>query len=579
MKKYTRILIMLMAAVMVAACVPAFALEKEEGGAVLFSEAPEKGAILMDGDPYYIPSDLENAIKVALTNRDENLNIVDLELDISVYYELKSLFEYMHPEFWFAKIACSYNPKTGKMITLNFTYEPASKVSEYEAVVADILDQIDEDLSDFGKILWIHDYLCLNCEYDYQNYCLEIDDYPNKYIPDDSYTPYGALVNHIAVCQGYTLAFMDLLARDKIGIQSIAVESGDMNHVWLAVLLDGAWYHVDATWDDPTAEDGSNGYPGEVYHDWFLRREANGYFYNPNYYYCYDSDNDLWDYYDWSTVDWNDPNTYPSQDILLDQHYNYTFMFESEKQKTDYPLADTSYGSLNDTTFWNQRNLPIYPILDGESTEYYYYFNTHPYGGQTGIWKREFGGSDTLEFDMSTYPDYYWPAAISGYYTGLSGFQLYDGQFYVNTPTKILAYDYSAHTSSVFAEPELEADYEIFGLELQKGATTKMAYKVAYDYYYDDPAPEWRVTPFSQITVTASSIDITVPAGYFSDYGILATYNAYGRFTGLKLVDRSVTNCSFANPSSIHDIALFRLSDDVDWNAARATEAIYTAGE
>ena len=28
------------------------------------------------------------------------------------------------------------------------------------------------------------------------------------------------------------------------------------NHIWNLVELDGAWYHLDATWDDPVASDG-----------------------------------------------------------------------------------------------------------------------------------------------------------------------------------------------------------------------------------------------------------------------------------------------------------------------------------
>ena len=110
-----------------------------------------------------------------------------------------------------------------------------------------------------------------------------------------------------------------------------------------------------------------------------------------------------------------------------------------------------------------------------------------------------------------------------------------------------------------------------------------MAYKVAYDYEYynyEVPEPVWRTTSLEpQVTVTASELTITVPAGYFSDHGVVACYDVNGRYIGLKLVNRSNTSCSFANPASIHDVKLFRLSDETDWNAARSGEALYTAGE
>ena len=30
------------------------------------------------------------------------------------------------------------------------------------------------------------------------------------------------------------------------------------NHIWNAVYLDGNWYHLDLTWDDPVIVDGSD---------------------------------------------------------------------------------------------------------------------------------------------------------------------------------------------------------------------------------------------------------------------------------------------------------------------------------
>ncbi|KEH88818.1 hypothetical protein Z965_04275 [Clostridium novyi A str. BKT29909] len=37
----------------------------------------------------------------------------------------------------------------------------------------------------------------------------------------------------------------------KVGIESIIVKSRPMQHVWNMVYIDGNWYYVDATWDDP----------------------------------------------------------------------------------------------------------------------------------------------------------------------------------------------------------------------------------------------------------------------------------------------------------------------------------------
>ena len=59
---------------------------------------------------------------------------------------------------------------------------------------------------------------------------------------------YGAFINKVAVCQGYTLAYKFLL--NKLGVQSYACASNGLNHVWNIVYLNGEKYHVDLTWDD-----------------------------------------------------------------------------------------------------------------------------------------------------------------------------------------------------------------------------------------------------------------------------------------------------------------------------------------
>ena len=65
------------------------------------------------------------------------------------------------------------------------------------------------------------------------------------------HSAYGALVNHYCVCDGYSAAIRLLLGR--CGIETLKVV-GSMNggsHAWAMVKLDGTYYHLDATADDP----------------------------------------------------------------------------------------------------------------------------------------------------------------------------------------------------------------------------------------------------------------------------------------------------------------------------------------
>ena len=91
--------------------------------------------------------------------------------------------------------------------------------------------------TDIENELAIHDYLVENVSY--------VD------TGDSSYNAYSALINGIAVCSGYTECFKTFM--DMLGIENgtVSGEAGNEQHIWNTVMLDGQWYHVDVTWDDP----------------------------------------------------------------------------------------------------------------------------------------------------------------------------------------------------------------------------------------------------------------------------------------------------------------------------------------
>lgn len=67
---------------------------------------------------------------------------------------------------------------------------------------------------------------------------------------------YGALVEKRGVCESYARAYKYIL--DDMGIENILVTGTATNssgatedHMWNYVKLDGEWYAVDVTWDDP----------------------------------------------------------------------------------------------------------------------------------------------------------------------------------------------------------------------------------------------------------------------------------------------------------------------------------------
>lgn len=116
----------------------------------------------------------------------------------------------------------------------------------------------------------IHDYMLLNCEYDYNNYL-------NGTIPWESFGAAGVVVNHRAVCNGYATAFQMFMG--MLGIKCEMISSGQLNHAWNRVMLDDEWYMVDVTWDDPVPDE-----PGRITYtyfnmpSWLFGHEAGDYF-------------------------------------------------------------------------------------------------------------------------------------------------------------------------------------------------------------------------------------------------------------------------------------------------------------
>ena len=81
-------------------------------------------------------------------------------------------------------------------------------------------------------------------------------------------------MNHKCVCEGYAKAFKYML--DSFGIESTLVigtatnsQGESENHAWNYVKLNGRWYAVDCTWDDPIIVGGFSN--DEIKYTYFLK--------------------------------------------------------------------------------------------------------------------------------------------------------------------------------------------------------------------------------------------------------------------------------------------------------------------
>lgn len=127
----------------------------------------------------------------------------------------------------------------------------------YEEMQRIISEYITEDMGEYEKALVLHDYIVRCCRYN-------IEDLENESLEDDDHTAYGVLILKEAVCSGYTEAYRTLLMMCGIESRTVSGKADSQAHAWNMIKVNGNWYHVDVTWDDPIPDTGDY-----VYHNYF----------------------------------------------------------------------------------------------------------------------------------------------------------------------------------------------------------------------------------------------------------------------------------------------------------------------
>ncbi len=159
------------------------------------------------------------------------------------------------PEFFYIenRYTYSYQPTDEGIsvlsVNINYTMTEDEVKSAREFVKNElnaILRTVPVGLDEYEKALYLHDYICLNFEYD---------------VTYSVYDIYEMFKTKKGACQAYSLMYDALL--ERVGIESSAVLN--YNHMWNQVRFGDKWYHVDVTWDDPI-----NDLLGRVGHEYFL---------------------------------------------------------------------------------------------------------------------------------------------------------------------------------------------------------------------------------------------------------------------------------------------------------------------
>lgn len=171
---------------------------------------------------------------------------------------LSNINSYVSPYNQYSSISTYTTPLFNSKVTINISRTYSNQeIKLLNDKINDIYKSLDiEKLSIRDQILKIHDYIVNNTKYDSN----KIDN-----INDTTYqssTAIGALFEGYAVCSGYSDTMALFL--DKLNVPNIKVNSD--THVWNLVYLDGKWYHLDLTWDDPYTNSDLN----VINHNFFL---------------------------------------------------------------------------------------------------------------------------------------------------------------------------------------------------------------------------------------------------------------------------------------------------------------------
>jgi len=139
-------------------------------------------------------------------------------------------------------IRYEYGAKSAKIIGQQSYLMTPEQAAYVEMNAQEIVATIEKNArTDVEKIKAVNDYIVANTAYTEQT----------KSSPHSAYT---VLAEHGGVCQGYALLAHTLLQKLGFETQYIVGYVGQEGHAWNLIKLDGQWYHLDTTWNDPVPD-------------------------------------------------------------------------------------------------------------------------------------------------------------------------------------------------------------------------------------------------------------------------------------------------------------------------------------
>ncbi len=204
------------------------------------STAPEElGTVAVDISKRYAYDSLSDADKQLYNQIFDAAKIlqwkVDTNVDDETWIRVFGLVYTQEPQLFYIN---GGKVRNGKIAYQNVTNDQVKTMTaEINQVADQLVAEANKLATDYDKLLYFHDWIVLNCSYEDQTeFCKSV---------------YGGLVEKKIQCAGYAKTMQFLC--DKVGIPSMIITGAGekASHAWNVVSVDGEWYNLDSTWDDP----------------------------------------------------------------------------------------------------------------------------------------------------------------------------------------------------------------------------------------------------------------------------------------------------------------------------------------
>ncbi len=185
--------------------------------------------------------------------------LIPAEKDTTSYDVLADINNLVHPYNSYKRLTVVMNNYGKVIIKITKQYD-SEQINYIDNEIAKIeANNITDTMTTEDKIKTFHDYIINTTKYDKERADnMNSVDYENS----ESHTATGLLKNHLALCGGYSDIMSIYL--NKLNVPNIRISAD--KHVWNLVYIKDKWLHLDATWDDPVTDKGSQ----ILIHDYFL---------------------------------------------------------------------------------------------------------------------------------------------------------------------------------------------------------------------------------------------------------------------------------------------------------------------